>query len=130
LTRGRRCSRWGHPASILRSAMVIAAIPESAVHSFCHALPGKWHLMSVMLSAASCLDWAAKLTGMADVPTLIAQRSRRMKTRVPSGFYLIFPASVRRITTLKPKASFLADPSARPGRAGACGTRRRGLCAG
>jgi len=46
--------------------------PESAVHSFCHALPGKWHLMSVMLSAASCLDWAAKLTGMADVPALIA----------------------------------------------------------
>jgi xylulokinase len=36
--------------------------PESAVHSFCHALPGRWHLMSVMLSAASCLDWAAKLT--------------------------------------------------------------------
>jgi xylulokinase len=36
--------------------------PQSAVHSFCHALPGKWHLMSVMLSAASCLDWAAKLT--------------------------------------------------------------------
>ena len=33
--------------------------PESAVHSFCHALPGRWHLMSVMLSAASCLDWAA-----------------------------------------------------------------------
>ncbi|MDN8600872.1 xylulokinase [Citrobacter sp. S2-9] len=46
--------------------------PESAVHSFCHALPGRWHLMSVMLSAASCLDWAAKLTGMADVPALIA----------------------------------------------------------
>lgn len=45
--------------------------PESAVHSFCHALPGKWHLMSVMLSAASCLDWAAKLTGMADVPAFI-----------------------------------------------------------
>ena len=46
--------------------------PESAVHSFCHALPGRWHLMSVMLSAASCLDWAARLTGMADVPALIS----------------------------------------------------------
>ncbi len=46
--------------------------PESAVHSFCHALPGRWHLMSVMLSAASCLDWAAKLTGLASVPALIA----------------------------------------------------------
>ncbi len=28
--------------------------------------------MSVMLSAASCLDWAAKLTGQKNVPTLIA----------------------------------------------------------
>ncbi|WP_312690083.1 xylulokinase [Kosakonia sp.] len=45
--------------------------PESAVHSFCHALPGRWHLMSVMLSAASCLDWAAKLTGLDTVPALI-----------------------------------------------------------
>lgn len=45
--------------------------PESAVHSFCHALPERWHLMSVMLSAASCLDWAAKLTGMESVPVLI-----------------------------------------------------------
>ena len=46
--------------------------PESAVHSFCHALPGRWHLMSVMLSAASCLDWAAKLTGLGTVLALIA----------------------------------------------------------
>ena len=46
--------------------------PESAVHSFCHALPDRWHLMSVMLSAASCLDWAARLTGLGTVPALIA----------------------------------------------------------
>ncbi|WLI78099.1 xylulokinase [Kosakonia sp. H02] len=46
--------------------------PESAVHSFCHALPGRWHLMSVMLSAASCLDWAAKLTGLGSVQALIS----------------------------------------------------------
>lgn len=46
--------------------------PESAVHSFCHALPNRWHLMSVMLSAASCLDWAAKLTGFGSVPALLA----------------------------------------------------------
>lgn len=45
--------------------------PESAVHSFCHALPERWHLMSVMLSAASCLDWAAKLTGLSSVAELI-----------------------------------------------------------
>ncbi|PKE31073.1 xylulokinase [Rahnella sp. AA] len=45
--------------------------PQQAVHSFCHALPDTWHLMSVMLSAASCLDWAAKLTGTATVAELI-----------------------------------------------------------
>lgn len=45
--------------------------PERAVHSFCHALPQRWHLMSVMLSAASCLDWAAHLTGMSSVTELI-----------------------------------------------------------
>ena len=33
-----------------------------AVHSFCHCLPNKWHLMSVMLSASNCLDWICKIT--------------------------------------------------------------------
>lgn len=47
------------------------AKPESAVHSFCHAIPRRWHLMSVMLSAASCLDWACRLTGTASVNELM-----------------------------------------------------------
>jgi xylulokinase len=33
------------------------------VHTFCHALPDRWHQMSVILSAASCVDWAARLCG-------------------------------------------------------------------
>jgi xylulokinase len=40
--------------------------PAGGVHSFCHALPGRWHQMSVILSAASCVDWAVKLCGMQD----------------------------------------------------------------
>jgi len=35
--------------------------PASAVHAFCHALPARWHQMSVMLSAASCLRWLCEL---------------------------------------------------------------------
>jgi xylulokinase len=31
--------------------------PRGRVHAFCHALPGRWHLMSVMLSAAGSLRW-------------------------------------------------------------------------
>ena len=30
---------------------------EGRLHSFCHAVPGKWHLMGVMLSAAGSLKW-------------------------------------------------------------------------
>ena len=38
----------------------------SAAHAFCHALPGQWHQMSVMLSAASALQWVADLLGAAN----------------------------------------------------------------
>jgi xylulokinase len=31
--------------------------PLGRVHAFCHAVPGRWHLMSVMLSAAGSLQW-------------------------------------------------------------------------
>ena len=31
--------------------------PEGRLHSFCHALPNRWHLMGVMLSAAGSLQW-------------------------------------------------------------------------
>lgn len=53
------------------------ASPENAVHSFCHALPDTWHLMSVMLNAASCLDFTARLTGQKDVPALLAEAEQR-----------------------------------------------------
>lgn len=31
--------------------------PEGKLHAFCHAVPGKWHLMGVMLSAAGSFRW-------------------------------------------------------------------------
>ena len=47
--------------------------PERGVHAFCHALPGRWHQMSVVLSAASCLGFAARLTGCADEAMLLKE---------------------------------------------------------
>ncbi len=38
----------------------------SATHAFCHAVPGRWHQMSVMLSAASALQWVSHLLGAAN----------------------------------------------------------------
>ena len=53
------------PLSIVlgTSGVVFAALeafradPEGRLHSFCHAVPGAWHAMGVMLSAAGSLRW-------------------------------------------------------------------------
>jgi xylulokinase len=31
--------------------------PQARLHAFCHALPDRWHMMGVMLSAAGSLQW-------------------------------------------------------------------------
>jgi len=40
-----------------------APSPETALHTFCHALPGRWHQMGVILAAADALDWYGRLVG-------------------------------------------------------------------
>ncbi len=47
--------------------------PDQAVHAFCHCLPATWHQMSVILSAAGCLTWAAAVTGAGDEGALLAE---------------------------------------------------------
>ena len=37
--------------------------PETAVHTFCHALPNIWHQMGVILSATDSLNWYAGIVG-------------------------------------------------------------------
>ncbi|MDO5102535.1 MAG: xylulokinase [Lautropia sp.] len=54
--------------------------PDQAVHAFCHALPSQWHQMSVMLSAASAVSWAAAVFGFADVPALLAAAAECRQT--------------------------------------------------
>lgn len=44
--------------------------PSSAVHAFCHALPNRWHQMSVMLSAASCLRWLSHIMSVSEADLL------------------------------------------------------------
>jgi xylulokinase len=45
------------------SGVVLAALPgyahdaQARVHAFCHAVPGTWQAMGVMLSAAGSLEW-------------------------------------------------------------------------
>lgn len=36
---------------------------ESAVHTFCHAVPDTWYQMGVILAATDSLNWLARITG-------------------------------------------------------------------
>jgi xylulokinase len=47
----------GTSGVVFRVTDRFAPAPASAVHAFCHALPGLWHQMGVMLSAAASLAW-------------------------------------------------------------------------
>ena len=59
--------------------------PASAVHAFCHVLPDRWHQMSVMLSAASCLQWFCRLVGVTETVLLeeVAQLSDGERANAP-----------------------------------------------
>jgi len=59
--------------------------PALAVHAFCHVLPNRWHQMSVMLSAASCLQWFCRLVGVTESALLeeVAQLSEEEKAHAP-----------------------------------------------
>ena len=83
-------------------------IPRLAVHAFCHALPARWHQMSVMLSAASALRWAATAARRrATKPRCcvaaeaLARRAQRAGRR---SSCLTCPANARRTTTRARKA--------------------------
>jgi xylulokinase len=50
-----------------------AADPAARLHSFCHAVPGGWHAMGVMLSAGGALRWLRDATGGAPYDELMAE---------------------------------------------------------
>ena len=62
-----------------------APAPERAVHAFCHALPGTWHQMGVMLAAASSLAWWARINGT-DEATLLAELPEHPLAPAPCAF--------------------------------------------
>ncbi len=73
------------PVSVLlgTSGVVFAALPayrpdeRARVHVFCHAAPGSWHAMGVMLSAAGSLQWLHDVVAPGvSFETLVAEAER------------------------------------------------------
>ncbi len=59
--------------------------PETAVHTFCHALPGKWHQMGVILSATASLNWLADIAG-AEPADMVTELGESLLAPGPATF--------------------------------------------
>jgi xylulokinase len=59
--------------------------PGRMVHAFCHAVPGTWHQMGVILSAAASLEWLAGILG-APAPKLTGALGSKLMGPSPALF--------------------------------------------
>ncbi len=64
----------GTSGVVFAASEAYAADPAARIHAFCHALPGAWHAMGVMLSAAGSLRWLRDVVSPGgDVGTLVSE---------------------------------------------------------
>lgn len=85
-TAGQGFVSLGTSGVVFRVTDAFAPATERAVHAFAHALPRRWHHMSVMLSAASAFGWVTRLTGQRDEAGLsdaVGALSSRRQAQAP-----------------------------------------------
>lgn len=92
--------------------------PARAVHAFCHAVPGTWHQMGVLLNAASALAWWAGVCGRSEAelvheaealgptghtpffaPYLAGERTPHNNTALRGSFAALAPDTTRAAMT-------------------------------
>lgn len=62
----------GTSGVLLAARQGFAPMPDSAVHTFCHAIPDTWYQMGVILAATDCLNWLSRIVGQ-DPSTLTGE---------------------------------------------------------
>jgi xylulokinase len=72
-----------------------AADPEARVHVFCHAVPGGWHAMGVMLSAAGSLRWLRDALGGASAYGKLVAEAERWPPAIEGLTFLPYLAGER-----------------------------------
>lgn len=63
LEEGQGFVSLGTSGVLLLARDTYAPAPQTALHTFCHAVPNRWYQMGVMLSAADSLTWLSTITG-------------------------------------------------------------------
>lgn len=63
LGQGQGFVSLGTSGVVLAGRDTCSPLPQSAVHTFCHAVPGRWYQMGVVLAATDSLNWLSRITG-------------------------------------------------------------------
>jgi xylulokinase len=66
----------GTSGVVLSTLSEYAADPQARLQASCHAVPGSWFAMGVILSAAGSLAWLRSVTGGAPYDALLAEAER------------------------------------------------------
>ncbi|MEJ6710540.1 MAG: xylulokinase [Amylibacter sp.] len=61
LTDGQGFVSLGTSGVLLAGQSTCSPSPETAVHTFCHAIPNTWYQMGVILSATDSLNWLSRI---------------------------------------------------------------------
>lgn len=81
LAEGQVVVSVGSSGVVFAPTAALRTDPSGTLHAFCHAVPGGYHLMGVVLSAGASLQWAARTLGAAgDYDALLQEAAA-----VPAG---------------------------------------------
>ena len=81
-------SSIGTSGVLFAHADAIALDPQGRLHTFCHAVPGKYHLMAVTLSAGGSFQWLRNLFSISDFGFWIGDESDlKSKIQIPKLTY-------------------------------------------
>lgn len=87
LQEGRGFVSLGTSGVVLVARDKFSPAPETAVHTFCHAVPKQWYQMGVMLSATDSLNWLSRISATAP-----AELTNALGTELrPPGDVLFLP---------------------------------------
>lgn len=77
LSEGQGFVSLGTSGVVLAAREAFRPAPETAVHSFCHAVPETWYQMAVILAATDALSWLGRLTrrSPADLAAAMPERA-------------------------------------------------------
>lgn len=75
----------GTSGVVFASSDQYRADPNGRLHAFCHAVPGKWHLMGVMLSAAGSLRWWRDTLSLSAAERPTYDRLTALAAEAPAG---------------------------------------------